>query len=243
MPLRSYGVLIARAVDRRREGTNDDTPHYQVHLEDETGTDYRAAINVKSQQAPSELLHWVCEDFRHPVTAALAALGSGWNPLPSRPGGASLDFVRGDLFDPSVMRPLPPELPGADNDLADRLDHHVLSAIANPTARLHVYGERWGPEQSTRDQIFRFRPGNGVHDVHMNQGSAGRFRADNGVWQDGALLIHLPNEGRWVGVFLAFQSQEWHTDDRTGDALARGDAPRSLGSLRVATTHPCWAAS
>lgn len=225
MPLTSYGVLVARALDRRREGTNDDTPHYQVHLKDERGTEFRAAINVKSQQEPSELLHWVCDDFQHSVTAPLAALSSGWNPLPSRPGGVSLDFVRGNLFDPSLMRPLPPELPGVDNDLADRLDHHVLRAMAEPAAQFYVYGERWGPEPSPSDKIFGFRPGNGVHDVHMNQGSAGRFRADNGVWQDGALLIHFPSEGRWVGVFLAFQSQAWHTDDRTGDPLA-GAPPR-----------------
>src|SRR5687767_13660842 len=97
MPLTSYGVLVARALDRRREGTNDDTPHYQLHLKDERGTEFRAAINVKSQQEPSELLHWVCDDFQHPVTAPLAALSSGWNPLPSRPGEVSLDFVRGNL--------------------------------------------------------------------------------------------------------------------------------------------------
>ncbi|MFF1482927.1 DUF2278 family protein, partial [Streptomyces sp. NPDC058301] len=33
MPLKGYGVLAARAVDRRREGSSD-TPHYQIHLTD-----------------------------------------------------------------------------------------------------------------------------------------------------------------------------------------------------------------
>jgi uncharacterized protein YukJ len=227
MPLKSYGVLVARPVDRRREGTSDDTPHYQIHLVDEAGIGYRAAVNVKSQQHPSDLLHLASDDFQHPVTAGLAALGGGWHRLPSVPGGLGLDFIRGNLFDPSSMRPLPPELPGLDNDLADRLDHHVLRAIADPAARVYVYGERWGPEPASRDKIFGFSPGNGVHDVHMNQGSVGRFRADNGVWQDGALLIHFPADGRWVGIFLAFQSQAWHTDDRTGDALA--DTPPRPG--------------
>jgi uncharacterized protein YukJ len=171
MPLKSYGVLVARPVGRRREGTSDDTPHYQIQLVDEAGTSYRAAVNVKSQQQPSELLHLVKDDFQHPVTAALAALGAGWHRLPSFPGGLGLDYIRGNLFDPSSLRPLPPELPGVDNDLADRLDHHVLRAIADSTARVCVYGERWGPEASTRDKVFGFRPGNGVHDVHMNQGN------------------------------------------------------------------------
>ena len=53
----------------------------------------------------------------------------------------------------------------------------------------------------------------------MNQGSAGNFQKDNGVWQDGGLLIHYPNREQWVGVFLTFQSQSFHTDDKNGDRL------------------------
>ena len=122
MPLKSYGVLACRAVDRRREGATD-TPHYQIHLVDESGTAYRAAVNVESQQAPSELLYAVVDDFRHPVTDLLPAAGSGWTGLSSKPDTASLDFIRGNLFDPASMRTLPPDLPGVDNDLADLLDH------------------------------------------------------------------------------------------------------------------------
>jgi hypothetical protein len=59
----------------------------------------------------------------------------------------------------------------------------------------------------------------------MNQGNSGRFKGDNGVWQDGGLFVHFPNQSQWVAVFLAFQSQAWHTDDRTGDALAGPPQP------------------
>ncbi|RCG29681.1 DUF2278 family protein [Sphaerisporangium album] len=228
MPLKSYGVLAGRAVARRREGGGD-TPHYQIHLVDDAGTAYRAAVNVLSQQAPSELLYAAVEDFRHPLTAALPPGGSGWTSLPSAPGGAAADFIRGNLFDPALMRPLPPDLPGEDNDLADRLDHYVQRAIGDPGAGVYVLGERWGPEPRTPDKIFGFVPGNGVHDVHMNQGNSGRFRADDHVWQDGALLVHLPAESRWVAVFLAFQSQAWHTDDVTGHALVSTPARPSTG--------------
>jgi hypothetical protein len=37
--------------------------------------------------------------------------------------------------------------------------------------------------------------------------------------QDGGLILHFPSTDQWVGVFLAFQSQAWHTDDRTGHRL------------------------
>lgn len=40
----------------------------------------------------------------------------------------------------------------------------------------------------------------------MNQGSGGRFRDDDGVRQDGGLILRFPAESRWVAIFLAFQS-------------------------------------
>ena len=224
MPLDAYGVLKARPVERRREGSTD-TPHYQVHAVDESGTSYRLAVNVMSKQVPSELLYLVNDDLRHPVIDALASRGSGWHRLPSQPGGANLDFVRGNLFDPAQMRTLPPDVVGPDNDLADVLDHHITRAIDDPTAELYAFGQRWGPEAGSGDKVFGFRPGNGVHDVHMNQGNSAQFERDDGVWQDGGLLLHFPGASRWVGVFLAFQSQAWHTDDVTGHAID-GAPPR-----------------
>lgn len=225
MPLKACGVLIARAVDVRREGAAG-TPHYQVHLADDGGTNYRAAVNVLSQERPSELLYLVDEDLRHPVTARLDGLPGGWNSLPPGPGGPNLDFVRGNLFDPARMRTLPPDVSGPDNDLADLLDHYVRRAVADPEARLYVFGERWGPEPAVKDKAFGFLPGNGVHDIHMNQGNSRRFQGDDGVWQDGGILLHFPGQSRWVGVFLAFQSQSWHTDDATGHSIDDVDGNR-----------------
>ncbi|MER5525653.1 DUF2278 family protein [Streptomyces sp. NPDC002677] len=249
MPLKTYGVLITRAVDVRREGAGD-SPHYQIHLTDDTGIQYRAAVNVLSQQKPAELLYLVDDDFKHPLTARLEDLTSGWNTLPPGPGGPNLDFVRGNLFDPAKMRVLPADRSGPDNDLADLLDHYVRRAVDDPRARLYLFGERWGPETGVKDKIFGFLPGNGVHDIHMNQGNSGRFSSDDGVWQDGGLLIRLPGddqgEERWVGIFLAFQNQAWHTDDVTGHALdgvdtsrpAPGDQPVRIVAALVNPTGP-----
>jgi uncharacterized protein YukJ len=230
MPLNAYGVLIARAVDCRREGSHD-TPHYQIHAVDNDGTDYRIAVNVLSQQAPSELLYLVDDDLSHPVTAMVGGLDSGWHRLASGPGGPNLDYIRANLFDPAQMRPLPPDVAGPDNDLADLLDHYVRRAIGDLEARVCAFGEPWGPEPDTQDKVFGFRPGNGVHDIHMNQGNSEAFRRDDGVWQDGGLLLYLPADSRWVGIFLAFQSQAWHTDDTTGHAI--GDGPPAPGAGRA----------
>ena len=228
MPLKKYGVLVARAIERRREGGTD-SPHYQVRLADGVGATYRAAVNVLSQESPSELLYFVDDDLKHPITGTLAGLTPGWHALGPRGG---LDYIRGNLLERSQMRALPPDVIGPDNDLADVLDHFVQRAIAESDALVYAFGEPWGPE-SARDKIFGFRPGNGVHDIHMNQGNSARFRGDDGVWQDGGLLLHFPGESRWVGIFLAFQSQAWHTDDTTGHAIT---APEPVTSSMITTT-------
>jgi len=233
MALGHYGVLVGRVVDTRRED-DPSSPHFQIRVK-AADADYRIAVNVKSQTSPSELLFIVVEDFDHVVTDRLATLGEGFAPVAKQPGGLALDFIRGNLFDRLDMRPLPPNLPGPDNDLSDRLAHFVDRARAEADARIFVFGERWGPETGQPDKIFGFRPGNGVHDIHMNQGNVGRFKDDDGVCQDGGLILHFPSTRQWVGVFLAFQSQAWHTDDRTGHRL---DGPGPGPGPQPSPTEP-----
>jgi len=213
MPIAHYGVLCGRAINRQLG--SGAKPHYQIHVIDGT-TDYRIAVNVASQLKPSEVEYLIDPHFDHPVLQNLVELQSGWHPLASKPGGAALDFIRTNLFDPRRMVPLPVAVPGPDNDLNEKLDHYVQRAMADEEARIYAFGERWGPEANKKDAYFGFLPGNGVHDIHMNQANVGQFTQDDGVYQDGALLMFFPAQNQWVGVFLKFQSQTWHTDDKTG---------------------------
>ena len=217
MPLRRYGVVVGQAVASRAEGGTD-TPHFQIQLRG-GGADFRVAVNVLSQQSPPELLYLAVDNFTHPVLAQLTGLPDGYTKIDSVSGGLALDFIRGNHFERSQLQPMPASSPGPDNDLADRLAHFTNRAVNDPNSRVYAFGERWGPEATTPDKVFGFSPGNGIHDIHMNQGNNGQFVRDDGVWQDGALLFHFPGTAQWVAVFLAFQSQSWHTDDITGHAL------------------------
>jgi len=222
MPLQRYGVLKGRAVGRRLGAGS--SPHYQVHIVDET-TDYRIAINVRSQLSPSDLEYLVDEQFDHPILGGLGGLPLGFTTLESSPGGVALDYIRGNLFDRERMRPLPFNLPGPDNDLNEAIDHLIQRAMADEHALLYAFGQRWGPEPATKDKIFGFLPGNGIHDIHMNQGNSGSFVGDDGVWQDGGLLISFPANNQWAAVFLKFQSQAWHTNDQNGHTIEVGQPP------------------
>jgi uncharacterized protein YukJ len=234
MPLKRYGVLKGRAIAAKRE-EDQSSPHYQVHIQ-AGSIPYRIAVNVKSQLSPSELLFLVDGDFKHPITANLPDLPDEFTLLSSKPGGQAVDFIRGNLFDRSDMRLLPPNLPGPNNDLSDQIEHYVTRAMQETDARVYAFGERWGPEGGKADKIFGFRPGNGIHDIHMNQGNDQSHRSDDGVWQDGALMFHFPSTQQWVAVFLAFQSQAWHTDDRTGHASS--DVPDPGPGPQPSPTEP-----
>jgi uncharacterized protein YukJ len=220
--LRAYGLLKGKAIEVRLGAGQ--SPHYQVRLIDDT-TDYRIAVNVKSQLAPSEVEYIILERFEHPITAIVEQFPKGFTTLKREPGSGALDFIRGNLFDRTKMRPLPFSVPGFDNDLNEKVDRVMQRAVADEAALVYAFGERWGPEPGVKDKYFGFLPGNGIHDIHMNQGNAERFVSDDGVYQDGGLLVHFPDQGEWTAIFLKFQSQAWHTDDKTGHRVVTSPPP------------------
>lgn len=243
MSISNYGVLKGRIAECRQE-RDDFMPHYQIRIR-AAGVSYRASINVQSgDQRRPDLLFDVEEDVRHPLMQRLEALDEGFHP--GRPGldGLSVDYVRSGLVKQNQLHALPHDVPGANNDLNERLDALIRHAIDDPDVEVCIFGSRWGPE-GERDDVFRFSPGNGIHDIHMNQGTPRheRHAHDNGTWQDGALFLRLREENRWVGVYLAFQAQQWHTDDRTGNPSAeipphRGGGRHTPGPRREAPPPP-----
>jgi uncharacterized protein YukJ len=98
-----------------------------------------------------------------------------------------------------------------------------------PTATLKRLLSR--AHQENRDvYVFGrfYAEGDGIHDVHLNQGSTGSFvhregddsNDHNDIWQDGALLVDL-GEPEWAAYFSAFNQQLVPTDD-LGNPLPDG---------------------
>ena len=235
MPLDQYGVLKGNVVDRLW-GRYQANPHYQIHVIDEQ-LDYRVAVNVKSKVYPSELKYIILDEFEHPLVEELRRLPLGFTVLDSEAGGLALDYIRGNLFNPQHMEVLPHDLPGPDNDLNERLDYFILKAIDEPDAVIYAFGEPWGPENK-KDSYFGFKPGHGIHNVHMNQGNVEQWKQDDGVWQDGGLVFYYPSEDRFAAFFLAFQSQSFHTDDWTGPRLAEVIPQEGAVYIAAALVNP-----
>lgn len=218
MPIANYSLLRGHVADMIA-GTGN-SPHFQILVIDETNK-YRVAINVQSQDG-SEVYYVDNPHFVHPITDALLAKPQGLTAVASQPGGVALDFIRGNLFRPQDMVQLPISASGSDS-LDDRIGRYAQRALSDEKAEIFVLGQAW-PEESKQDRYFHFRPGRGIHDIHMNQGNPpGSHEADNGVWQDGGVFFHFPAQDQWIAVFMKFQSQSWHTDDHTGNVIA-GDA-------------------
>lgn len=231
MPITHYGVWTGQPLHVEAERADQDAESPHIHLYFDDGSPGRfagakqAAINVKSLTAQSELVYWHLPDLRHPITHALAELPPGFRRLTSRPGGAALDYIRSNILDFGAGQVLPHDLPGRQpNDLIDFVLPELHRAI-DRGARVHLLGEPYDDLQ-------------GLHDLHMNQGSHGRFRKDNGPWQDGAVLLHDPQEDRYSGLFFAFVSQAMHTHDRTGHPLPGAQTFAQMLGLPRAPEEP-----
>ena len=221
MALKKYGVLKGTVTGHKRDADDD---HYQI-LVSAGNTVHRIAVNVKSSapNAPSTLLFLTQSKLQDAFVKGLRALDAGYTKLPSKGGGLALDYVRNKWFKPSTMKEVPPDAPGVDNDLKDKVESAVIKAADQAGSLVYAFGEKWGPEKDKKDQYFKFLPGNGIHDIHMNQGNGGKYKKDNGVYQDGGLVFEYPG-GTWQAFFFAFQSQTFDTDEVGNPKVAAADA-------------------
>lgn len=227
MALKEYGVWTAKAVRVTAEGAADDpnSPHIHLFYDDGTGGEYdgarRASINVKSGSAISELVVYIDLNFQHPITEKLAELKPGFLKLENKKNGLALDYIRGNLIkDMKKGRILPHDIPGTENDVLDLIKPLLDAAVARK-ATVHLFGEPYLPGRQ------------GIHDVHMNQGSTGSFARYNGVWQDGGVFIQN-SDGTYTAILIAFASQAAHTDEVTGNAL-----PGSCNLKQLILNEPC----
>lgn len=235
MPIQRYSVLKGKP--KAVAADKPDDPHLSI-LVDAGGVSHRVAINIRSGQPPYGLLYAVVQDWDNPRIAALSALPYGRIRVADKPA-LSLDYIRGQLVTQQEMDVAPFGIAHPHNGLRTHLLPILEQAIATGTIDLYAIGQAWENEAEP-DEVFGFKPGNGIHNLHLNQGSSGsRQTAANGVHQDGALILHDTVSGRWTALFFAFQGQSFDTDSLGfplqpgGPARDPDPKPRTAGSLRI----------
>jgi uncharacterized protein YukJ len=228
MPIANSSVLKGRPTAGKV--VSGSSAHYDITVQANTGM-YTVAVNIESVDG-SEVLYAIQSNFTPPDTGALKALAEGVTPLASKPGGLALDFVRETINgSPMITRGAMTLLPIATSSSAFLTDErantenpgearaHALQnavvallnqAVADGDATVYAFGSAYADSGVV----------DGIHDIHMNQGNpAGNHGGDNGIWQDGALFLSLPGQGTWTAVFLAFQTENWNTNDN-GDPVS-----------------------
>ncbi|MFZ2172169.1 MAG: DUF2278 family protein [Methylococcaceae bacterium] len=227
-----YGVLEGK-VDVFKREDNDDTPHLQIRVIDGNNQAWRIPVNVLSADQSFLIFHRADPLQSHPVLGGLSSLSPGFTLLPvnDRSVSNALDFFRSPLFDWPTGIEAPPTGPGENDDLQDTLVTY-LNNLKSQNGDLFVFGAKFPePGQSPNPRTIdrEFGTVQGLHDVHMNQGNPpGPHQEDNGVFQDGGLILRFPN--RYVGLFLRFQSQWLPTNDTNGNRLPSA-APIPPGGL------------
>jgi uncharacterized protein YukJ len=215
MPLKNYAVLRGDIASFAGAEPGDKTPHFSFTLK-AAGETYKVQVNVQSKFQP-HTLQVALKTFNEnegPGTffAALKKLRVGETKLATEgvkeegSPDVEIDYVRhlpaGLELQPKDFHPVPYQVVNATEVTL----HKILTKLSTEardnktTAEVYVFGERF-PD--------------GMHDIHMNQGSAGSgdFSRTNGPKQDGALFIHHQVQGKdvWQGYFTYFGSQQWAT--------------------------------
>jgi Uncharacterized conserved protein (DUF2278) len=202
-----YGVLRGTLSGHFRDPPDDFGRWYHVHLNlDVSGTDYEVAVDVDSKQS-STGVQWKVVNCRQSDVGPAAATSVGYHSLAPLSTSGALDHIRHPVtkflrwgrsgcmvswFPWFVLQPW---------KSGTHLDASVaLESILVIGRTVLVWGEP-------------FTTGNGMHNVHQNQGdpAGSQWWNQNGIWQDGGVAVFGPNGD--MKLFVSkFTSQASKTD-------------------------------
>ncbi len=219
MPINQYSVL--KGDPQSGAVSPSARPHYLIEV-DANGTNWQIAVNVESDVgtgSSAQVLYKLDENWTPPDAAMLTALPVGVTALAGKDTNPAIDYLRSradnqpnqPLVTRAQLTPLP--LPGKTDaqNLHNAVIEYLNQAIADKNGTVYAFGAL-------------YTTGNGIHDIHMNQGNPKTDHSgDNGIWQDGLLVFQMPagnnGAGQWVAIYIAFQEQVWATD-ATGNPTA-----------------------
>lgn len=224
MPLHDgYGVVIGTVTRHHIEAPDSEGrwPHYKIFVDTPDG-EYECVINLKSRTE----VRIEERDFRNLSRDHFQAILSktdGYHSLESTPSSGALDFIRhpglrglkdySSFWKPSYF--LCRILPGlckqcwiryrcADWWLEDGTNViDLIEYYLNRVERIYIFGEPYSGGDL------------GLHNIHMNQVDPvdSPFSAENGIWQDGGLILEYNDPQARLSVFhTKFETQSLNTD-------------------------------
>ena len=205
----AYGYVKAKVVSEPKLKSSRHSHEIQYHLHFGMlvdGKNWDIAVNVGTNDADDLLRYKLIFDFHHPIIETLGAASAGDHDLTGNAALPALDFLRSDLLDDTGKWRDSDVMDGSDDAEPAFSLKRLLSKAHAQNFDVYVFGRF-------------YTDGNGIHDVHLNQGSTKSFihRAGNDsndhndIWQDGALMVNI-GQPEWAAYFAAFEQQLVPTD-------------------------------
>jgi uncharacterized protein YukJ len=213
-----YGYVKAKIVSEPKLKPSRHHNEIQYHLHVSMlvdGDRWDVAINVGTNDDDDLLKYKLVFDFRHPIIQTLAAADAASHDLTGQTALPALDFLRSDLLANTGKWRDSDVMDGSDATEPSAALKRLLSKAHQSGFDVYVFGRFYSE-------------GNGIHDVHLNQGSTKSFihrpgtdsNDHNDIWQDGAVMVDV-GEPEWAAYFSAFNQQLVPTDD-LGNPLPGG---------------------
>ncbi len=201
----NYGVLIGTVRNIEADIADEKTPHYMVVVETSHNESYDVAINCQSNDDNNpRVLYDAEENCKIEVIDILKTMNTGFHEINYAKNinpDLAIDYIRSISLKKDQMKSLPYDIKG-ENDLKGFLDKNIKMALDNENIYIYVFGTYFNNN------------GQGVHNVHMNQGNRDKHYDENCIYHDGCFFIYFKEEDCWNACFLAFESQSWNTDER-----------------------------
>ena len=202
--LPDYGVVVGEYVNY----TTEQGQWMHVDLNIQVGeVQYQAAVDVNEPNG--QFQYQVFNNLDISLFAPDSGFADGWHHLNSNPTSGAMDYARS----PILQRPLGclAIFWGIWNgifktsfqtwtNVTGNEAGEALVAMVEGSAKLYAFGAP-------------YTTGNGVHDVHCNQGDPpGEFQHLDGIWQDGCVFA-LKADGSLSAYLGKFSTQSLNTDN------------------------------
>jgi hypothetical protein len=202
--LPAYGVVVGQFVNY----TTNQGQWLHVDLNiNAADVQYQAAVDVNEPNG--QFQYQVLDNLNTGLFAPLSALPDGWHHLDANSTSGAMDYARS----PILQRPLgcltlflgffsaifKATIPVWSNVTGNEAGNALIAMVTGST-RVFAFGAP-------------YTSGNGVHDVHCNQGDPpGPFRPLDGIWQDGCVFA-IKSDGTLSAYLGKFTTQSLNTNN------------------------------
>ena len=194
--MEKYVMFRGKVIDKWYDF--DKRAHYHIVATDNNGKKYDLAINIgsiyakKNEIISSNLKVYYTKNYNSQKDIIQEMLLQKVG-ITECNENLHLDYIKMKLFPHEKMI----QMKGFDEKnifLTEIIEKYVMKAINNDDYEVFAFGRLYAN-------------GKGLHNIHMNQGSTGKFKKHDAPYSDGGLFFRNKQNNKISVIFIAFISQ------------------------------------